>query len=126
MATILVVDDSAVSRHLLGFVLKRENHVVLAAASGTEALETLATTPVDLVIADLAMPEMDGLALLSAMRSQARLRNIQLMMLTSSGQSCDRQRAEATGVSSFLTKPASSRDLVEAVNRLLLACEHSS
>lgn len=117
MATILVVDDSSVSRHLLSYTLKREGHHVIALAEGCEALRLLNTATIDLVIADLNMPGMNGIALLKSMRASERTRYVQLLMLTSSGSDLDRQAAQEAGVSGFLTKPASSRDLLAAVNQ---------
>lgn len=119
MATILVVDDSAVSRHLIGYTLKREGHMVLVATNGRQALDLLADPTITLVIADLLMPEMSGIELLNAIRSREQVHQVQLLMLTSSGQDKDRLDAQAAGANDFLTKPASSRDLIAAVDRLL-------
>ncbi len=119
MASILVVDDSAVIRHILGYTLKREGYDVTAVSSGQEALAHLANTVVDLAIVDLDMPEMNGIALLQAIRAEEQLAPVQLIMLTASGQDQDRLKAEAAGVNSFLTKPASSRDLLDAVGQVL-------
>ncbi|MEI8165119.1 MAG: response regulator [Chloroflexales bacterium] len=119
MAIILVVDDSAVSRHLLGYTLRHAGHTVIAVAGGRAALDLLATEPVDLVIADLQMPEMDGITLLNSIRASEGTRRIRQLMLTSSGHDQDRLAAEAVGADGFLTKPASSHDLTAAVERLL-------
>ena len=119
MATILVVDDSPVSRRLLGYTLQNNGYAVLTASDGREALSVLEAQLVDLVIADLAMPEMDGLALLRYMRADECFRDIRLIMLTASGLDQDRIDAQAAGASDFLTKPTSSRDLLDTVGRLL-------
>ena len=119
MATILVVDDSPVSRRLLGYTLQHNGHTVLAAADGYEALSLLQNSPVDLVISDLAMPEMDGLTLLREIRADRRLEALRLVMLTASGQDQDRLEAQIAGADDFLTKPSSSRDLLATVSRLL-------
>jgi CheY-like chemotaxis protein len=119
MATILVVDDSPVSRHLLSYTLKREGHDVITLAGGYEALGTLATEAIDLVIADLQMPGMDGLTLLGRIRRSEGIHATKLLMLTASGHEQDRDAAQTAGVDGFLTKPASSRDLVAAVDQLL-------
>ncbi|NCC32033.1 MAG: response regulator [Chloroflexia bacterium] len=121
MATILVVDDSSVTRHLLSYTLKHKGHQVIALACGGEALDVLATEAVDMVIADLEMPTMDGITLLKHIRKSERTYAIQLLMLTASSNEQDREDAQAAGANGFLTKPASSRDLVAAVERLLYA-----
>ncbi|PDV97101.1 response regulator [Candidatus Chloroploca asiatica] len=119
MAKILVVDDSSVTRHLLSYTLTHKGHHVIALACGNEALELLTTEAVDMVIADLEMPIMDGITLLKHIRSSERTFAIQLLMLTASSNEQDREDAQAAGANGFLTKPASSRDLVAAVERLL-------
>jgi len=116
MATILVVDDSPVSLRLLGYTLQRCGYTVVTASHDGEALERLADMPVDLVIADLSMPEVYGLALL---RATERYRALPLVMLTASGQDQDRLMAQAAGANDFLTKPASSRELIDTVGRLI-------
>jgi len=119
MATILVVDDSPVILRLLGYTLQRNGHAVIMAGHGREALERLAETSVDLVIADLAMPEVDGLTLLRQLRADRRYHALPLVMLTASGQDQDRLVAQAAGANDFLTKPASSHELLDTVNRLV-------
>lgn len=119
MATILVVDDSLVSQRMLGYTLQRGGYAVITASDGLEALELLRQHPVDLVISDLAMPEMDGLTLLQSLRADERFRDMQLIMLTASGQDQDYRAAQAAGVSDFLTKPTSTRDLLATVSRLI-------
>jgi CheY-like chemotaxis protein len=121
MATIMVVDDSPVSRHLLSFTLRREGHAVVALPCARQALALLTAEPVDLVVADLNMPGMDGLALLRSIRASEELGGVPMLMLTASGADKDRVEAQAAGVAGFLTKPASSRALAEAVRALLSA-----
>ncbi|MEI7772069.1 MAG: response regulator [Chloroflexales bacterium] len=121
MATILVVDDSAVSRHVLSYTLRHAGHTVLTVAGGREALDQLAAGAVDLVIADLQMPEMDGITLLNHIRADEGICRVQLLMLTASGQDEDRLASQEAGANGFLTKPASSHDLIAAVNRLLVS-----
>ena len=68
MPRILVVDDDAAIRKLLRFVLVEEDYEVIEAANGAEGLQRYQADPTDLVITDLQMPDMDGLALLQALR----------------------------------------------------------
>ena len=119
MATILVVDDDTIGQRVLGYTLQQNGHEVVPALNGRIALELLEEQSFDLVITDLAMPEMDGPTLLQHIRSDVRYRHIPVIMLTASGHDQDRISARAAGVSHFLTKPASSRELMESVNRIL-------
>jgi two-component system, chemotaxis family, chemotaxis protein CheY len=125
MAMILVVDDYSTSQRLLGFILRQNNHTVLTAIHGLSALEQLAKMPVDLVITDLSMPEMDGLTLLQQLRADPRLMNLPVIILTGSAYEQDNARAKAAGATSFLTKPVESEELISMVNRLLSHPERS-
>lgn len=119
MASLLVVDDDPISQRMLGFTLRRDGHQVISAADGEEALQRLAAEHFDLLIVDLTLPGMDGLTLLRHLRSDERYSCLPVIMLTASGQDEDRIRARLLGANDFLTKPTSSRELVERVNRLL-------
>ena len=69
-STILVVDDEARFREILGLALQRAGHRVLAAGDGRAALALLETETVDVVMSDLRMPQMDGRSLLSAVKQR--------------------------------------------------------
>jgi len=119
MATILVVDDYAVTQRMLSFTLQKQGHATVTASGGAEALDVLQDHPVDLAILDLAMPEMDGVTLLKRLRADPRFQRLPVIMLTASGEDQDRVAAKVAGANDFLTKPTSSRELTETVNRLL-------
>jgi CheY-like chemotaxis protein len=119
MTTILIVEDYPVTQRVLGTTLRNEGYQVIIAAHGLEALDCLATTPVDLALVDIAMPEMDGLTLLHHLRSDARYARLPVVMLTASGQDEDRAQALSLGASGFLTKPASSQELLGTVSQFV-------
>jgi CheY-like chemotaxis protein len=119
MATILVVDDNAVNLRMMGYTLQKNGHTIITALNGREALDRLNETFVDLVLTDLTMPEMDGLTLLMHVRADQRYGHLPVIMLTASGQDEDRHTAREAGANEFLTKPTSSRELADTVNRLL-------
>ena len=119
MATILVVDDYSTSQRLLSFILRQNNHTIVTAIHGLGALKQLAETPVDLVITDLTMPEMDGLTLLQELRADPQFQHLPVIILTGSAYEQDNARAKAAGATSFLTKPVESEELIAMVNRLL-------
>jgi CheY-like chemotaxis protein len=119
MASILIVDDYAVTQRVLGHILQHAGFTVYGAFNGVEALEMLDDVSVDLVISDIAMPEMDGLELLRRIRNHPELGDLPVIMLTASGQDEDRVLAEEAGANGFLTKPASSAELLDAVGNFL-------
>ncbi len=124
MATVLVVDDDPVIRRLLIQVLQRADHAVMTAEHGGEGLQRLEEALVDLVVVDLSMPEMDGMEMLRRVRSTNKFQNLPVIMLTASGQERDAETAKEVGVNEFLTKPFSSRELRDAVSRLLARPSH--
>lgn len=111
--TLLVIDDSAPSRELLGRYLGRQGHHVLSAASGREALEVLARTPVDLVFLDLVMPEMDGMELLRRIKSDPRLRAVPVIMVSGISDTAGVIRCIEAGADDYLYKPF-NRTLLQA------------
>jgi CheY-like chemotaxis protein len=119
MATILIVEDYPVTQRVLSLTLKNNGYEAVVAGNGLEALERLAETQVDLALVDIAMPEMDGIELLRHLRGDARYQNLPVIMLTASGQDDDRSMALEIGANGFLSKPASSRELIDAVSQLI-------
>jgi DNA-binding response OmpR family regulator len=119
VSTILIVDDSPVMQRLLCLTLQRDGHDVSTVSNGREALSLLSDVRFDLAIVDLAMPEMDGIALVRQIRSNQRCPHLPVIMLTASGQDADRVLAGEAGADDFLTKPANSRVLIETVHRLI-------
>lgn len=119
MTTILIVEDYAVTQRVLSLTLRNHGYSVVVAGHGIEALQRLEETPVDLALVDIAMPEMDGLSLLQHLRSDPRFQHLPIIMLSASGQDEDRALALEVGANGFLSKPASSRELIETVSRFL-------
>ena len=119
VAKILIVEDYPVTQRVLSLTLKNSGHEVQIANHGLEALEQLDLGPVDLALVDIAMPEMDGLELLRHLRNDKRYNALPVIMLTASGQDEDRQTALNIGADGFLTKPTSSRELLETIHRFV-------
>jgi CheY-like chemotaxis protein len=119
MATILLVDDYAPNHRLMSFVLEQNGHAVVTAFDGHQALDRLYTMQFDLIVTDLAMPHMDGLALARAIRSDTRFQSIPIIVVTASVIEQDQVKATGIGVDTFLTKPVDSEDLAREVDRLV-------
>ncbi|MGY6217041.1 PAS domain-containing protein [Methylolobus aquaticus] len=114
----LVVDDSAMNRDLLQYLLQREGAHVDVAADGRAALEYLRarSQPVDAVLIDLQMPVMDGLELIGAIRGELGLSGLPLIAVSAAAGRKQRQAAENAGANDFLLKPV---DLEAFVTTLL-------
>lgn len=117
--TILVTDDYNVTRRVMGHILEHYGYRVMVAAHGLEALDVLAAHPIDLLLLDINMPEMDGLTLLERLRTTPEYAALPVIILTASGQDDDRQRAEELGANGFLNKPTGSAELIEVVQAIL-------
>jgi len=107
--TILVVDDEANLRKVLGAMLRREGFEVLTAADGKEALALLERNPVEVVLTDLKMPELDGMALLE--RVHADYPGTPVVMLTAHGTVDTAVTAMKLGAFDYLTKPFDKEEL---------------
>lgn len=102
---LLVIDDNELSRELLGRHLHRQGHEVLTAASGAEAMTMLAHHAVDLIFLDLVMPEMDGLELLTRIKSDDRLRAVPVIIVSGISETDGVIRCIEAGAEDYLTKP---------------------
>ncbi len=117
MVTILVVDDSAADRELARHLLERQSWEVLQAEHGQAALERMAEAEVDLVLTDLVMPEMDGLAFVE--RATADYPLVPVVLMTARGSEEVAVQALEAGASSYVPKKLLARDLLEVVERIL-------
>lgn len=115
-ARLLLVDDDLSLLKLLALRLESAGHEVITAASGPEALEHLRTIQPDLVLSDLRMDEMDGLALFAEI--QKLYPGLPVIILTAHGTIPDAVEATRQGVSGFLTKPVDKQQLFALIDEL--------
>lgn len=105
-AKILIVDDDAGNRVLIKNLLSKINfHNFLEARNGREALALLKTTPIDLVLLDIIMPDIDGHAVLEAMKADAHLRKIPVIMITAVDEMESAIKCIGLGAEDYLVKP---------------------
>ncbi|PTL78746.1 response regulator [Vitiosangium sp. GDMCC 1.1324] len=117
---ILVVDDSPLTRELIGSLLEAVGYDIVMATDGMEALDLLNVTKVDLVCSDLEMPRVDGLELTRRLKAHPTHKVLPVVILTTRGGEEDRQRGLAAGADGYITKGDLVRqDLVDVVGRLL-------
>ncbi len=117
MARILIVDDDPALLRLLSLRLHYEGHTVIEADSGAAALATLDHELPHIMITDLRMPGMDGLALFAAVHRRMPL--MPVLMLTANGTIPDAVSAMQRGVFGYVTKPFEGMELMREVNRAL-------
>jgi adenylate cyclase len=102
---ILVVDDNEDNRDMLARRLRRQGHEVLTAAGGRAALDTLAGTPVDLVLLDVMMPDLDGYAVLQRLKADSAFRDIPVLMISALDELDSVVRCIQLGAEDYLGKP---------------------
>jgi CheY-like chemotaxis protein len=108
---VLVVDDNGASREFAAESLRRLGHVVVAATSGSEALDILAKRSFDAILLDVQMPELDGLEVTRRLRAMERGVRTPIIAVTAHAAAEDRERCIAAGFDGVLTKPATQATL---------------
>lgn len=117
---ILVVEDSPTMRQLIVFALKRLKDVsVTEASDGVDGLKKLSNNKFDLMIADINMPIMDGLKLVSLVRQDAKYKSMPIIIVTTEGAEEDKKRGLTLGANAYLTKPVQTTQLIATVKELL-------
>jgi len=118
-AKILVVDDNALCRMVVSQLLKEAGHEVTTAADGEEALAAFRDGQFDAVLLDVQMPRLDGLALCRILKGSPQTRNVPIVMLSGLSTAESRSECLAAGADDFLSKPASSGELLARLNSAL-------
>ncbi|MCJ2132930.1 response regulator [Methylobacterium sp. J-026] len=121
-ATILVVDDSITTRTLEKGILEAAGYRVVVCVDGQDALERLRAEiePVDLVLADVEMPRLDGFGLVQALRADERFARLPTILMTSRGDAADVARGLDLGADAYLTKQKfDQRQLLDTIGQLL-------
>jgi two-component system chemotaxis response regulator CheY len=120
MLNILVVEDSPTMRQLIGFAIKRiPGARVIEATDGVDALKKLSAEKIDIILADINMPIMDGLKLVSLVKSNPSYKNIPVIMITTEGAEEDKNKALAIGANAYLTKPIQTQELMKLVTSFI-------
>lgn len=114
--TILVVDDSEAIRILVNAFLRDGGYRVIEAVNGREGLEICYKESIDLVLLDIAMPEMDGFSLCAKLQGDTRLQSIPILMLSARQDVESKMRAFELGAVDYLVKPISRDELLARVN----------
>ncbi len=115
-SSVLVVDDEPIVREVVVRYLRREGYRTLEAADGRRARELIETDPPSLVVLDLMLPGIDGLALCRWIRARS---DVPVIMLTARGEETDRIVGLEIGADDYITKPFSPRELAARVRTVL-------
>jgi CheY-like chemotaxis protein len=120
-ALILVVDDERDNRELVEVILEHDGFVIASAASGEEALASIANQRPDLIILDIMMPGMNGYEVTLKLKADAATRSIPVLIMSALDDRSARTLAASVGADAFFSKPMRRRDLCARVREYLTA-----
>ena len=120
---ILIADDEPNIVISLEFLMKREGFDVQVAMDGEAALQAIAAQLPDLILLDVMLPKLNGFEVCQQIRANPQWQSLKVLMLTAKGRDTEVSKGLALGANAYMTKPFSTRDLVEQVRQLLGSTE---
>jgi DNA-binding response OmpR family regulator len=117
--TVLIADDEPNIVISLEFLLEKDGYRVLVARDGNEALEAIEREVPDLVLLDVMLPRLSGYDVCQRIRQNAAWAKMRVIMLTARGREVEVTKGLALGANAYVTKPFSTRDLLDQVRRQL-------
>ena len=118
--SVLVVDDSASVRQVVGIALKSAGYDVIEASDGKDALGKLNGQKVHLIISDVNMPNMDGITFVKEVKKLASYKFTPIIMLTTESQESKKAEGQAAGAKAWVVKPFQPAQMLAAVSKLIL------
>jgi two-component system chemotaxis response regulator CheY len=116
---ILIVDDSETLRAILIFVLEDAGYQVIVGIDGMDAQKHLNHQPIDLIITDLHMPNLDGIGFIKVVRSHPLYFNTPILFLTTDTQQNKKDEAKEAGATGWIIKPFDQEKLLSAVSKVI-------
>jgi two-component system chemotaxis response regulator CheY len=117
--TILIVDDSESIREVVSFTLENAGYKVLIGIDGVDALQFLNGNPIDLILTDFHMPNMDGISLIKEIRAKSDYQFVPILLLTTESQAAKKEEAKAAGATGWIVKPFVQDKLLAVVQKLI-------
>ena len=118
--TILIVDDSASVRQVVGISLKQAGYDVIEGVDGKDALKKLTGLKVHLIISDVNMPNMDGISMVKAIKQMPAYKFTPIVMLTTESQDAKKKEGQEAGAKAWVVKPFKPDQLLGVVQKLVL------
>lgn len=116
---IMTVDDSSSVRQMVSLTLKEAGYDVVEGSDGKDALGKLQASPVDMVITDLNMPNMDGIELIRNLRALPSFKFTPIIMLTTESQATRKEEGKNAGATGWIVKPFKPDQLIAVVKKVL-------
>ena len=117
--TIMIADDSTSIRQMVSHTLGQAGYDVIEAVDGQDALDKLMISPVSMLIADLNMPNMNGIELIKKVRENPRSKFIPIIMLTTESQENKKQKGRAAVATGWIVKPFDPEQLLTVIKKVL-------
>jgi two-component system chemotaxis response regulator CheY len=117
--TALIVDDSISMRQMVAFTLRQAGFDVIEGEHGEDALAKMAGRKIEVIITDLNMPVMDGIAFIRKARERADCRYTPILMLTTESQAEKKQAGKAAGATGWIVKPFDPQKLLQTIAKVL-------
>ena len=118
-ARILVVDDSATIRAVLGRMLEVDGYEVVRAADGESALELARAEPPAMIFLDIVLPGMNGFAVLRALRHDPATQHVPIVMISGNQQATEQFYVQRFGADDFISKPFGQSEVARSIDRLV-------
>ena len=115
---VLIIEDNEDNLSLMRLLLERAKYEVYTAKDGITGLEIASKEQPDIILLDLAMPEMDGWAVAQESKSNIQTKNIPIIVVTAHALPKDRERAFEAGCDAFIVKPFSVAKLIDEIEKL--------
>ena len=122
---ILIIEDDLDNLNLMVFMIKRQGYTVLEASDGRQGLAIARRELPDLILLDLAMPDLDGWTVSSELKSDPATQHIKIVVVTVRSLLKDRRRAEESGCDAYVTKPINMAQLAALVAKYVTQKENS-
>ena len=117
--TVMIVDDAVSIRGLASMTLENAGYQVIEAQDGKDALEKLNHSKVNMVITDINMPNVDGIALIKAMKADSRYKFIPVVILTKETEPALKQEAQQSGAKAWIVKPFKPNTILGVVQKVI-------
>jgi two-component system chemotaxis response regulator CheY len=118
--TILIVDDSASVRSVVGIALRGAGYEVIEAKDGKDGLSKLTGQKIHLIVSDVNMPNMDGITMVKEIKKLAKYKFTPICMLTTEAGQSKMQEGKAAGAKAWIVKPFQPPKLLDVVSKLIL------
>lgn len=119
MARILIIEDNADNRELMSYLLTAQGYEIETAADGELALKALEESTFDLIVCDVHLPKIDGLEIVSTVKSRSELRHVPVIAVTALAMVGDRERLLASGFDAYVAKPIDPASFLEEIQSAL-------